>query len=167
MLRKARNVKFLAARGPMWEQGDQLTVVCQSVERLDQDKDADKNVDADQTRTVRHVQSAQSIGLFIEREEMDIDFRVSGLPHAVVKQAEKPAFGSSSRRARVILIDKLFKPICSQPIQWWFESDDSWLGQCRVIRVMRNNSKSAMLRMPSFLESSNRSLHLWTSREKK
>ena len=32
--------------------------------------------------------SGQSIGLFTQREEIDIDFRVSGLPHAVVKHAE-------------------------------------------------------------------------------
>ena len=52
------------------------------VERLDQDKDADENVDADQISTVRPV-SGQSIGLFTQLEEMDFDFRVSGLPHAV------------------------------------------------------------------------------------
>ena len=55
-----------------------------SVERLD----ADENVDADQISTERPVKSGQSIGLFTQREETDIDFRVSGLPHAVVKQAE-------------------------------------------------------------------------------
>ena len=60
-----------------------------TVERLDQDKDADENVDADQKRTERPVESEQSIGFFTQREEMDIDFRVSGLPHAVVQQAEK------------------------------------------------------------------------------
>ena len=59
-----------------------------SVERLDQDKDADENVDADQIRTGRPFGSEQSIGLFTQREEIDIDFRVSGLPHAVVKQEE-------------------------------------------------------------------------------
>ena len=59
-----------------------------SVERLDQDKDADENVDAEHVRTVRPVGSEQSIGLFTQREEIDIDFRVSGLPHAVVKPAE-------------------------------------------------------------------------------
>ena len=59
-----------------------------SVERLDKDKYADENVDADQIRTERLVESGQSIGLFTQREEIDIDFRVSGLPHAVVKQAE-------------------------------------------------------------------------------
>ena len=32
--------------------------------------------------------SGKSIGLFTQREERDIDFRVSGLPHAVVKQEE-------------------------------------------------------------------------------
>ena len=59
-----------------------------SVERLDKNKDADANVDADQVRTVRPVGSEQSIGLFTQLEEIDIVFRVSGLPHAVVKQAE-------------------------------------------------------------------------------
>ena len=57
------------------------------VELVDKDEDADKNVDADQTRTGRPV-SEQSIGLFPQLEEIDIDFRVSGLPRAVVKQAE-------------------------------------------------------------------------------
>ena len=32
--------------------------------------------------------NGQSIGWFTQREEMDIDFRMSGLPHAVAKQAE-------------------------------------------------------------------------------
>ena len=58
-----------------------------SVEHVDKDRDADENVDADQTRTVRLV-SGQPTGLFTHLEEIDIDFRVSGLPHAVVKQAE-------------------------------------------------------------------------------
>ena len=39
-------------------------------------------------RTGRPVESEQSIGLFTKREAIDIDFRVSGLQHAVVKQAE-------------------------------------------------------------------------------
>ena len=58
-----------------------------SVERVDKDKDADENVDANQVRTGRPV-SGQPTGLFAQLEEIDIDFRVSGLPHAVVKQAE-------------------------------------------------------------------------------
>ena len=58
-----------------------------SVERVEKDKDEDENVDANQTRTLRPV-SGQPTGLFAELEEIDIDFRVSGLPHVVVKQAE-------------------------------------------------------------------------------
>ena len=59
-----------------------------SVERLDQDKDADEDVDADQISTGRLVKSGQPTGLFTQREERDIDIRVSGMSHAVVKQAE-------------------------------------------------------------------------------
>ena len=58
-----------------------------SVERVNEDKDADENLDADQTRTGRPA-SGQPTGFFTQLEEIDIDFRVSGLPHAVVKQAE-------------------------------------------------------------------------------
>ena len=61
--------------------------LCKSVESLDKDKDADENVNADPVRTERPVGCEQS-ELFTQREEIDIDFRVSGLPHAVVKQAE-------------------------------------------------------------------------------
>ena len=99
-----------------------------SVERVDKDKDADENVDADQTRTGRPA-SGQPAGLFTQLQEIDIDFRVSGLPHAVVKQAE------NFRVAK---------------------------GQCRVVRVMRNNSESAMFSMSSLLESRSDLLHLRT-----
>ena len=63
-----------------------------SVERSDKDKDADENVDADQISTERVV-SGQSIGFFNQLEEIDIDFRVSGWPHAVVKQTENSRVG--------------------------------------------------------------------------
>ena len=73
----------------MKEQGNlSSSCVPVSVERSDQDKDADENVDADHERTERPVESEQSIGFFTQRDVSDIDFRVSGLPHAVVKQAE-------------------------------------------------------------------------------
>ena len=58
------------------------------VERLEKDKDTDKDVDADRDRTVRPVVIGQPTGSSTQFEEVDIDFRVSGLPHAVVKQAE-------------------------------------------------------------------------------
>ena len=86
---ETENVSYLAAKAPMKEQGALFSnSVAVSLERLDQDKDADENVDADHVRTERPVESEQSIGLFTQREEIDIDFRVSRLPHAVVKQAE-------------------------------------------------------------------------------
>ena len=58
------------------------------VERLEKDKDTDKNVDADHDRTVRPVVIGQPIGSSTPFDEVDIDLRVSGLPHAVVKQSE-------------------------------------------------------------------------------
>ena len=86
-VQEIENVSNLVAKAPMKEQGDLFSsCVPVSVKRLDQDKDADENVDADHVRTERPVESEQSIDLFIQREERDIDFRVSGLPHAVVKQ---------------------------------------------------------------------------------
>ena len=65
-----------------WETS--FPVVCQCLLNAQiKTKDADENVDADHARTGRPFESEQSIGLFTH-----IDFRVSGLPHAVVKQAE-------------------------------------------------------------------------------
>ena len=46
-----------------------------SVERLDQDKDADENVHADHVGTGRLV-NEQPLGLFTQCEDIDIDFRV-------------------------------------------------------------------------------------------
>ena len=58
------------------------------VERFEKDIDTDKDVDADRDRTVRPVVIGQPTSSSTQLEEVDIDFRVSGLPHAVVKQAE-------------------------------------------------------------------------------
>ena len=58
-----------------------------SVERVDKDKDADENVDADQTGTERPV-SGQPTGLFTQLEEKTLTSECLDLPHAVVKQAE-------------------------------------------------------------------------------
>ena len=55
-----------------------------SVELVDKYEDKDENADADQTRTRRPVGGQQ----FTQLEEIDIDFRVPGLSHAVVKEAE-------------------------------------------------------------------------------
>ena len=58
--------------------------VSMPVELVDKYEDKDEDVDADQTRTGRPVGGQQAT----QHEERDIDFRVPGLPHAVVKQAE-------------------------------------------------------------------------------
>ena len=81
-----------------------------SVERVDKDKDTD----ADQTRTVRPVESEQSIGLFTQREEIDIDFSVSGLSHAIVKEAERFRVQELVRRIESHLIEQHFMPTCSR-----------------------------------------------------
>ena len=56
-----------------------------SVELVDNYEDKDENVDTDQTRTGRPV-GGQSL---TQLEEIDIDSRVPGLSHAVVKEAKK------------------------------------------------------------------------------
>ena len=94
------------------------------------DQDADENVDADRVRTVRPVGSEQSIDLFTQGEEIDIDFSVSGLPHAVVKQAEN---------FRVL---ELVKKIESHPHREALQAD---LQQNSVYNPFSNNSK-AMIR---------------------
>ena len=77
-------------------------------------KDADEKVDADHVRTGRPVESEQSIGLFTQREEIDIDFRVSGLPHTVVKQAENFRVRELVKKIESHLIEKHFMPTCSR-----------------------------------------------------
>ena len=100
-----------------------------SVERLDKDKGADENVGADQINMERLV-SGQSIGLFTQLEEIDIDFIVSGLPHAVLKQAEN------------LRVRELVKKIESHPHREALQDD---LQQNNVYNPFSNNSK-AMIR---------------------
>ena len=101
-----------------------------SVERSDKDKDADENVDTDQMRTERPVESGQQTGLFTQLEEIDIDFRVSGLPHAVVKQAEN------------FRVRELGKKIESHPHREALQAD---LQQNNVCNAFSDDSK-AMIR---------------------
>ena len=135
-----------------------------SVKRIDQDKDANENVHADHVRTERPVEREQSIGLFTQREEIDIDFRVSGLPHAVVKQTENfrvRELVKKSHPHRQALQADLQQNSAHIPFSDESKAMIREMGKCRVIRVMRNNSKSAMPRMFSFLESKNSQFHLW------
>ena len=100
-----------------------------SVELVDKHEDADDNVDADQTRTGRPV-SEQPSGSFTQLEEIDIDFRVPGLPHAVVKEAEN------------VRVQELVKKIESHPHRKALQAD---LQQTNDYSPFSNNSK-AMIR---------------------
>ena len=80
--------------------------------------------------------SGQPIGLFTQREEIDIDFRVSGLPHAVVKQAE------NSR------VCELVKKIESHPHREALQAD---LQQNSVYNPFSDDAK-AMIREMSNVE---------------
>ena len=102
-----------------------------SVERVDKDKDADENVDADQTKTVRPV-CGQPTCLFTQLEEIDIDFRVSGLPHAIGKQAEN------------FRVRELVKKIESHSHREALQAD---LQQNHVCNPFSNNSKAMICEM--------------------
>ena len=154
-VQEIEKVSNVTAKAPMKEQGDLFSIcVPVSVKRSNQDKDADENLDAGHVNRVRFV-SEQQPGLFTQCEDIDIDFRVSGLPHAVVKQAE-------NFRVRE-LVEKIEGHPHRRALQAGLKQNNT--GQCRVFRSMRNNT-NAMLRMPSLLESRNCLLHLWTSLEK-
>ena len=125
-VQEIENVPNLVAKGPKKEQGDLFSsCVPVSVKRSDQDKDADENVDADRVGAERPVGSEQSIDLFTQREDIDIDFRVSGLPHAVVKQAENFRVRELVKKIESHPHRRALKPICKpiatkqspQPIQ--------------------------------------------------
>ena len=80
------------SRSSAQEIDTRFSIDCKStnlfVERLEKNKDTDKDIDADLDRTERPVVIGQPTGSSTPFEEVDIDFRESGLPHAVVKQAE-------------------------------------------------------------------------------
>ena len=97
-----------------------------SVELVDIFEDKDENVDADQTRSGRPLSGHQ----FTQLEEIDIDFRVPGLSHAVVKEAEK------------IRVQEFVKKIESHPHGEALHAD---LQQNNVYNPFSNNSK-AMIR---------------------
>ena len=112
--------------------------------------------------------SVQSIGLFTQREEIDIDFSVSGLPHAVVKKAEN------------FRVREIVKKIESHPHREALQadsqqnnvykpfSDDSKsmireMGNVELFELCETIPNSAMLRMLPLLESRSDLMHLWTS----
>ena len=82
------------------------------------------------------MKSGQSIGLFTQLEEIDIDFRVSGLPHAVVKQAEN------------FRVRELVKKIESHPHRQALQAD---LQQNNVYNPFSDDAK-AMIREMGIVE---------------
>ena len=135
------------------------------VERLEKDKDTDKDADAERDRTGRPVGGHWSPQL----DEIDIDFRVSGLPHAVVKQAE------NSR------VREFVKKIESHPHRKDLQAD---MQQNNVYNPFSDDSKAMIREMGNvelfelretihkvqcseclffLLESRSDLLHLWTS----
>ena len=107
--------------------------------------------------TPKHVENDQTgTGRPVKVEEHDIGFRVPGLSHAVVKEAEH------------LRVQELVKKIESHPhrealqadlqqnnVYNPFEGDDPRKGQCGVIPVVRNCTKSKMFSLSSLLESRN------------
>ena len=104
---------------------------------------------------------------FTQLKEIDIDFRVPGLSHAVVKEAEN------------LRVQELVKKIESHPHREAFQADLQQnsaynpfsdelkamireKGNVEFIRVVRNKTKSAMFSMSSLLESRSDLLHLRT-----
>ena len=75
------------------------------------------------------MKSGQSIGLFTQREEVHIDFRVSGLPHAVVKQKEN------------FRVRELVKKIESHPHREALQAD---LQQNNVYNPFSDDSKASI-----------------------
>ena len=66
--------------------------------------------DEDQTRTERPVGGQESTSV----EEIDTDFSVPGLSHAVVKEAENFRVQEPVKGSRVILIERHLMPTCSR-----------------------------------------------------
>ena len=137
--------------------------VPESVELVEKDEDAGENVDADQTRTVSSV-SGQS---FTQLEEINIVLQSARIvtcscgrsrksPRSRAREENRQTSSSRSTSSRLAAEQRL------KPIQQLFESDDPWNGQCKGIRVVRNNTKSAMFSMSSPLESRSDLLHLRT-----
>ena len=101
-----------------------------------------------------------------QKEEHKIDFRVPGLSHALVKEAEnfrvqelvKKIESHPHREALQAYLQQnnVCNPVSKNP------KDDPRIGQCGVIRVVRNYTKSTMFSLSSLLESRNCLLHLWT-----
>ena len=118
------------------------------------------------------MKSGQPPGSFTQLEEIDIDFRVSGLPHAVVKQAE-------NFRVRE-LVKKMESHPHRQALQADLQQSDAYnpcsekskkiiqdMGNVELFDPCETIPRVQCKRMPSLRESRNCLLHLCTSLERK
>ena len=128
-------------------------------------------MDADRDSTLRPVVIGQPTGSSTQLEEVDIDFRVSGLPHAVVKQA-----GNSRVRE---LVKKIESHPHRQDLQADLQRSNAHnpfsekskmmirdMGNVELFELWETFSLRAMQRMSSLLESRHRLLHLRVSLER-
>ena len=129
-----------------------------SVERLDKDKDADENVDADQISTGGLV-SGQSIGLFTQREEIYIDFRMSGAENFRVRELVKKIESHPHREALQADLQQnnVYNPFSDDAIAMIRE-----MGNVELFELCETNPK---MQCAGCLLYWNRGdlLHLWTS----
>ena len=138
-----------------------------SVERLEKDKDTDKHVDADQISTGRPVGGHWSLQL----EEVDIDFRIPGLPHSVVKQAENFRVRElvkkiESHPHRQALQDDLQQNNAHNPFSEKSKKMNRDMGNEELFELCETIPKMQCSELPSLLESRHRLLHLWASLER-
>ena len=141
------------------------------VECLDRDKETDKNVDADHDRTGRPVVIGQPTRSSTPFEEVVIAFRVSGLPHAVVKQAENSRVRELVKKTenhphRQALQDDLLQNNPCNPFSEKSKKMIKDMGNVELFELCETIPKSAMQRMPSLLESRHRPQHLRASLER-
>ena len=142
-----------------------------SVERSDTDKDADENVDADHFRTERPVYE-QPPGLFTLSENIDIDFRKFGMPHAVVKQAENFRVRELVKKIESHLHRQNLEADLQQSNVYNPFSEESKvmirdMGNVELFELCETIPKVQCSACLLLLESKNSLLHLWTSLERK
>ena len=135
-------VKERTSRSSAQEIDTRFSLDCKNtnmfVEHSEKDKDTDKDVDADRDRTGRPVVSGQPTGSSTQIEEVNIDFRVSGLPLAVVKQAENSCVRELGKKIeshphRQDLQADLQQSNAYNPFTEKSKRDDSGHGQCRAV----------------------------------
>ena len=130
------------------------------------------NPNPNHDRTERPVVCSQPAGSSSTFNEVDIDFRISGLPHSVVKQAE-------NSRVRE-LVKKIENHPHRQDLQADLQQNNAYnpfsekskkmikdMGNVELFELCETNPKNAMQRMPSLLESRHRLLHLQVPLERK